>query len=93
MGDIDTAHWYLEQTMSPRADGHPTPNGLESRVPGFLFDTSLLTHDDSFDTLFSDCWLNVQDQETRIWYFIEVSKEYWGQDRREDPRVANRSRF
>jgi hypothetical protein len=86
MGDIDTPHWYLEQNLEPRVDGFPGPNGLEIQVPGFLFDAGLLRHDDSFDTVFSDTWLNVQDQRDRTWYFVEMLEGYWNQDRKEDPK-------
>ena len=86
MGDIDTPHWYLEQHLEPRVDGFSGPSGLEIQVPGFLFDAELLRHDDSFDTVFSDTWLNVQDQRDQTWYFVEMLKEYWNQDRKEDPK-------
>ena len=87
MGDIDTPHWYLEQDLQPRVDGSPGPEGLEIQVPGFLFGAGLLKHDDSFDTIFSDTWVNIQDQQDRTWYFVEMLKDgYWNQGRKEDPK-------
>jgi hypothetical protein len=88
MGDIDTPHWYLEQAMKPRVDGLPTPQGLKIQVPAFLFDSNLLKYDDSFDTMFADCWCNVQDQGDRTWYFVEMLKGHWNQDRKENPKAG-----
>jgi hypothetical protein len=88
MGDIDTPHWYLEQSMEPRVDGTVTPQGLEIQAPAFLFDSELLVCDDSFDTLFSDAWLKIQDQNDQTWYFVEMFKQFWNQDRKEDPKAG-----
>jgi hypothetical protein len=89
MGDIDTAHWYLEQSLEPRVDGHPTPAGLEIQVPAFMLSPDFLKHDDSFDIIFSKAWVTIQDSDRAgTWYFIEMLPGYWNQSRTSDPKAG-----
>lgn len=87
LGDIETPHWYIEKY--PLVNGLPTPRGLEIKAASLLFDSNLLVWDDSFDTIFTDQWLKVQDQDDRTWYFVEMdNKRYWNQDRKGDPKAG-----
>lgn len=83
MGELDSQHWYLEQSIEPRRDGFATPQGLQIQAPGLMCDSRLLTYDDSFDTLFADTWLSLSDEDG-TWYFIETLG-LWHQERTEEP--------
>ncbi|KUJ15055.1 uncharacterized protein LY89DRAFT_784082 [Mollisia scopiformis] len=87
MGELDSRWWYLEQCIQPRIDGHPTPDSLHAQLPSILFSSKLLIEDGSFDTLFSDNWLDLQDAHGR-WYFCKMLG-YWNQSRKEDPREGH----
>lgn len=83
MGNLESRHWYIEQSLEPRVDGFPTPEGLHMQAPAFLFSPNLLRHEGSFDILLTDQWLPLRD-ENGIWYFIEMLN-YWNQSRKGDP--------
>ncbi|CZR57822.1 uncharacterized protein PAC_07711 [Phialocephala subalpina] len=90
MGELDTAHWYLEQCLEPRIDAHSTPTGLHAQLPSVLFSPKLLNDDSSFDTLFTENWLDLQDS-NGAWYFSELHLQsnggaYWNQSRTQSPR-------
>lgn len=84
MGDVESRHWYIEQALTPRVDGFPTPDGLQIQAPGFMFDPALLLWDDSFDICFTDVKFNVRD-ENGEWYFIETFGA-WNQTRTHYPK-------
>jgi hypothetical protein len=83
MGDLDVSRWYLEQIIQPRVDGYPSPEGLCIQLPGFIFRSDFLIHDDSFDTLLTGQSLQLCD-ESGTWYFVEMFGP-WNQSRTEDP--------
>jgi len=75
MGELDSPHWYIQQSFGPRVDGFPTVAGLQIQIPAYLCSPELLLFDHSFDTFFSNRQMAFQD-EKGCWWSICLSRNF-----------------